>query len=147
MRILYDMLPHHSATLQRPWRSVRSLSALYYYYYYCLPPTTEEVYVFAHALAFVCLSVCKITQKRVHGCEWNVACRQMSGHGLLINFWARSGHSPDAGTRFLSPIAYALQRGNVEFYYVGKIPCTYWYWAPVEAAKHGFEASKDRCRR
>jgi len=22
----------------------------------------------------------------------------------LINFWARSGHSPDAGTGFLSPI-------------------------------------------
>jgi len=35
--------------------------------------------------AFVCLSVylsvCKITQKRVHGIGQNVACRQMSGHG------------------------------------------------------------------
>jgi len=35
--------------------------------------------------AFVCLSVClpvnKITEKRVHGFGWNVACRQMSGHG------------------------------------------------------------------
>jgi len=31
--------------------------------------------------AFVCLSVSKITQKRVHGFGWNVACRQMSGHG------------------------------------------------------------------
>jgi len=30
---------------------------------------------------FVCLSVSKITQKRMHGFEWNVACRQMSGHG------------------------------------------------------------------
>jgi len=30
---------------------------------------------------FVCLSVNKITQKRVHGFGWNVACRQMSGHG------------------------------------------------------------------
>jgi len=31
----------------------------------------------------VCLSVSKITQKRVHGFGWNVAslCRQMSGHG------------------------------------------------------------------
>ena len=28
---------------------------------------------------FVCLSVCKITQKGVHGFGWNVACRQMSG--------------------------------------------------------------------
>jgi len=30
---------------------------------------------------YVCLSVSKITQKRVHGLGWNVACRQMSGHG------------------------------------------------------------------
>jgi len=30
---------------------------------------------------FVCLSVSKITQKRVHGFGWNVACRQTSGHG------------------------------------------------------------------
>jgi len=31
---------------------------------------------------FVCLSVCsKITQKRVHGFRWNVACWQKSGHG------------------------------------------------------------------
>ena len=29
---------------------------------------------------FVCLSVSKITRKRVHGFGWNVACRQMSGH-------------------------------------------------------------------
>ena len=29
----------------------------------------------------VCLSVSKITQKSVHGFGWNVACRQMSGHG------------------------------------------------------------------
>jgi len=30
---------------------------------------------------FVCLSVSKFTQKRGHGFGWNVACRQMSGHG------------------------------------------------------------------
>ena len=29
----------------------------------------------------VCLSVSKITQKRVHGCGWNYACRQVLGHG------------------------------------------------------------------
>jgi len=29
----------------------------------------------------VCLSVTKITKKREHGFGWNVACRQMSGHG------------------------------------------------------------------
>jgi len=32
-----------------------------------LLPTTEEVYVFVRTPEFVCLSVCKITQKRVHG--------------------------------------------------------------------------------
>ena len=48
---------------------------------YYSPPTTEEVYVFVRTPAFVCLSVCKITQKRVHGFGLNVACRQMSGHG------------------------------------------------------------------
>jgi len=50
-----------------------------------LPLTKEEVYVFAGTPALVCLSVClsvcKITQKRMHGFGWNVACRQTSGHG------------------------------------------------------------------
>ena len=33
-----------------------------------LPPTTEEVNAIAHDVClFVCLSVSKITQKRVHG--------------------------------------------------------------------------------
>ena len=40
-----------------------------------------------------------------------------------------------------------LQRGNVKFNYVAKIPCTYWYWGPVEAAMCSFEALKDRCQR
>ena len=40
----------------------------------------EEVYVFARAPMFVCLSVCKITQKRLHGFGSNVACRQMLGY-------------------------------------------------------------------
>ena len=35
---------------------------------------------------FVCLSVSKITQKRVHGFGRNVACRQMSGHGRKCFF-------------------------------------------------------------
>jgi len=33
------------------------------------------------AFVSVCLSVCKITQKRMHGFGGNVACRQTSGHG------------------------------------------------------------------
>ena len=45
--------------------------------------------------SFVCLSVClsvsKITQKRVHGFGWNIARRQMSDMDELINFWAGSG--------------------------------------------------------
>jgi len=31
--------------------------------------------------SFVCLSVSKLTQKRVLRFGWNVACRQMSRHG------------------------------------------------------------------
>jgi len=62
-----------------------------------LPPTKEEVNAFARVCLSVwlsvCLSVSKITQKRVHG-----ACRQMSG---LINFWARSGSWNRIYTGFL----------------------------------------------
>ena len=72
-----------------------------------------------------------------HVC-WNI--------GVVQSFEPNPDHSPDAGTGLLSPIAYALQRGNVEFYYVGEIPCAYWYWEKVEAATRDFEASKDRCR-
>ena len=46
-----------------------------------LPPTKEEVNAFARVCLSVCLSVSKITQKRVHGFGRNVACRQMSGYG------------------------------------------------------------------
>jgi len=37
--------------------------------------------VFAFNCLPVCMSVSKITQKRVHEFGWNVACRQMSGYG------------------------------------------------------------------
>ena len=46
-----------------------------------LHPTKKEVHVFARVSLSVCLSVSKITPKRVHEFGWNVACRQMSGHG------------------------------------------------------------------
>ena len=76
-----------------------------------------------------------------------------------------------AGTGLLSPIAYALQREILlrreNAYWVPVTEATrgfesyalqrgillrlenptYWYWAPVEAATHRFEASKHRCRR
>ena len=45
-----------------------------------------------------------------------------------LTFEPDPDHSPDAGTGFVYPMAYALQCGNVKFYYVKKIPCTYWYW-------------------
>jgi len=53
-----------------------------------LPLTNEQVHVFARVRLSVCLSVSEITQKRVHGLAWNVACRQMSRHGKLINFFS-----------------------------------------------------------
>jgi len=44
-------------------------------------------------------------------------------------------HSPDAGTRLLSPISYALQRGIL----LRRENPTYRYWAPVAAARRGFK--------
>jgi len=79
-----------------------------------LPPTKEEVYVFARAPAFVCLC------------------------GRLLKNACMDLDEMLRGTGFLSPIAYALKRGNVELYYVGKSLYMYWYWGPVEAATRGF---------
>jgi len=102
-----------------------------------IPPTKEEVNAFA---AFVCLSVClsvsKITQKRVHGFGRNVACRQMSGHGRTdFIFEPDPAYSPDTGTGLLSPIPYALQRGIL----LRRENPTYRYWAPVAAASRDFK--------
>jgi len=53
----------------------------------CLPPTTEEVYVFAHTPAlFVCLSVCKITEKRVHDLDEMLRVDRCRDMDELINF-------------------------------------------------------------
>jgi len=70
----------------------------------------------------VCLSVCKISQKRAHGFGWNVACRQMSGYGRTDQLL-----SPIRITdRMPEPDCFLPQRMhcNAEFYYIGKIPRT-----------------------
>jgi len=60
-----------------------------------------------------------------------------------LTFEPDPGHSPDPGTGLLAPVAYALQRGIL----LRRENPTYWYWAPIEAAARGFDASKHRCRR
>jgi len=119
----------HSATLST--ESNADLMSIY-------ATTKEEVNAFA-AAAFVCLSVSKITQKHVHGFGWNVACRQMSGHGrtdyLLspIRIIVRMPE-PDCFLS-LSLISYALQRWIL----LRRENLTYRYWAPVAAARRGFK--------
>ena len=82
--------------------------------------------------AFICLSV-SITQKRVHGFGWNVACRQMSGHGptdkLLspIRIIARMPE-PDCFLRYrISHATRNFTSGKSDVY------------ALVAAARHGFK--------
>ena len=98
-----------------------------------LLPTKEEVHVFARVCLSVCLTVSKITQKRVDGFGWNVACRQMSEHGrtdyLLSPIRPDPDHRPDAGTGLLSPISY--KRCYAEFY-VWKIPCIHIDGLPLQ---------------
>ena len=75
-----------------------------------LPPTTEEVYVFVHTPEFVCLSVSKITQK-MRAWIWMTCCvsTDVGTRKNWLTFEPDPDHSSDAGTGFLSPIAYALQ--------------------------------------
>ena len=97
---------------------------------FLLPPTKEEVNALARVRLSVCFSVSKITQKRVHGFGWNLACRQMSGRAWTnwLTFEPDPDYSPDAGTGLLR--RYRM-RCNAEFYYVGKIPRTGRpLWAP-----------------
>ena len=84
------------------------------------PKIAKKIIFYLRVRLSVCLSVClsvsRITQKRVHGFGWNVACRQMSGHGWT-DFWAPSGLSSGCRNR----IAFSDMRCNADFYYVGKI--------------------------
>ena len=90
-----------------------------------LPPTEEQVYVFARV--------------RVYGFAWNVACRQLSGRGQLINFSARSALRSGCRNRIaFSDIVY--KRCNTQFYHVCKKSHVYpslqrrvlskWYYSP-----------------
>jgi len=67
------MLSLFLARQSSPWKSQIA--------HYLLPPIKDEVNAFACVRLSVCLYVSKITQKRVHGFGWNVACRQMSRYG------------------------------------------------------------------
>jgi len=64
-----------------PMHDVLSMTAHTSIIIYLWQRTKEEVNVFGRVCLFVCLSVGKITQKRVHEFGWNVSCRQMSGYG------------------------------------------------------------------
>ena len=96
-----------------------------------LPPTTEEVNAIAHD---VCLSVSKITLKRVHVFRWHFACRQVWRHGQTdqvlnpIRIIVRMPE-PDCVCTATRQRGILLRREN----------STYWYWAPVEATTRGFK--------
>ena len=97
---------------------------------------------------FVCLSVClsvsKITQKRVYGFGWNVACGTWTS---WLTFEPDPDYSQDAATGLLYPISY--KRCNAEFYCVGKIPririgcpslqrgvVSKWFYSPGAVSEH-----------
>ena len=74
---------------------------------------------------FVCLSVClsvsKVTQKCMDRFGWNVACRQMSGHGRtdeLLSPIRIIVRIPEPGCFLQYRMCY-----TAEFYYIGNIPC------------------------
>ena len=74
--------------------------------------------------------------KHMHGFGWNVACRQMLGHGrtyqLLSPIWIIvQMPEPDCFLQY-------RMHCNAEFYYVGENH-TYRYWAPVTAARRSFK--------
>jgi len=105
-----------------------------------LLPTTEEVYVYVRMPEFGCLSVCICARLFKKAWIWMKCCvsTDVGTRKNLLTF------EPDPDiVRMPEPDSFLpLQRGNVEFYYVGKIPCTYWYWGKVEAATRGLRRRK-----
>jgi len=91
-----------------------------------LPPTKEEVYVVACVRLSVCLCVSKITQKRLPAWIWMKCClsTDVGTRTNWLTFEPDPDYSPDAGTRLLSPISYALQRGIL----LRRESPTYRYW-------------------
>ena len=80
--------------LQQSWRTFEYDRSTVYCVTVSLPPTKEEVNAFARVCLSVCLSVSKITQKRVHGFGWK--CCVSTDVGTWTNrliFLARSGSS------------------------------------------------------
>ena len=75
----------------------------------------------------------KVTQKRVHGFGWNVACRQMSEHGRTYKLLSRIRiivRMPESD-RFL--------RYHMRNFITSGKSHVYWYWAPVAAVRYGFK--------
>jgi len=111
----------------------------------------------------VCLSVSKITQKCVHGCGWNVACRQMLGHRwtdyllspIQIIVWI-----PEPDCFFQYCIGYGTlqpclgcQRAALLYGILCRENPMYMYWRRDARASRGFkmvlftEPSEDLCRK
>ena len=55
-----------------------------------LPLKVEGGYVFTPACLSICLSVCRISQKVVHGSLWNLVDRLGGEKDKLVRFWWRS---------------------------------------------------------
>ena len=107
----------------------------------------QRRYMFSPARprSFVCLSFCVQDYSKMRAWIWMKCCAS-TDVGTWTNwltFDPDPDYSPDVRTGLLSPKPYALQRGIS----LRRENLTYWYWAPVEAATRGFEASKHRCRR
>jgi len=61
---------------------------------------------------FVCLSVSKITHKRVHGYWWHIACRQVSGRGRT--------------DQLLSPIRIIVRMPEPDYFLRYRMHCNTW---------------------